>query len=91
MVEEFAGAEAENKFEQWARDHQEGFFINKRSSTDMCLHRVGCWHVFRKDGTLWPGKATQNPKICSLDRQELEKWAWQKGTELKDCSTCSPR
>ena len=90
MIEEFAGLEAQANFEQWAREHRDGFFINKkRSPPTLCLHGTSCKHVFRPDGTLWP-RSTVNAKLCSLDRHELERWARDRGMALPECKDCFP-
>ncbi len=99
MIEEFDDAknpQAHDNFVQWGLDHKAGFFISIRSPTDMMLHRVGCWHVYRKDGTpFYDGKTTgnlaKNPKICSLATRELKDWAKDKGIELRECAHCSPQ
>ncbi len=76
-----------DNFQSWMESNTGKFFINYVSSNDLMLHKVPCSHfVFRKAVDLAAHK-----KICSSNRQELEKWAENNSKiKLRICSTCKP-
>lgn len=77
-------------FLQWREDHRDdGFVINCKTGSEMWLHRARCSAFGFRLGT--KVSLTRKRKICSLDRDQLERWArWQSGTTLVYCSRCAP-
>ena len=95
MIVEFydkTNGDDHEKFQQWRRENDNGFFINIKSSNNIMLHRVHCPHP---GGTEWEkgewGSLTKNRKICSTDKNELLNHAKKKyTTDLKVCRDCKP-
>ncbi len=85
MLEKFHHQDRE--FDEWRKQHKNGFFINDTGRQEFVLHRVGCSHLKFSS----PVSLTRNPKHCSDDKQKLEAWAKQKrAVPLKHCSDCNP-
>lgn len=93
MIAVFYDGYSENahaEFQQWRQQHQDGYFLNYRSLNDTMLHRSPCWHHgddqarSEEDGSL-----TAKMKLCSTNREDLERWADKNGIEnLKRCQHC---
>lgn len=87
MVQEFKGpngSAGERGFIAWRRAHPGGFVVNCGSRGWM-LHKQTCPNLWPDDGFVC---MTNNRKVCSEDRQELEQWAARQGRELLDCQNC---
>lgn len=73
-------------FYTWLEKHPGGFFINNarpRKSTELFLHCSPCpLHYPNTPGNDY----TNTPKLCSLDRTTLERWAT--GTEGRSLNVC---
>lgn len=75
-------------FVKWLDENPDGFVINCRTANDMMLHRSSCSAVIFDD----PVSLTRKRKVCSSDREQLERWAKKHGGEpLRYCKMCSPR
>lgn len=76
----------------WLHKNPVGFVVNcykNPSSEYLMLHRATCWTISTPARTNWT--TTGYIKVCSLNRNELEKWARrQVGGNLKACSFCTP-
>ncbi|HZI87841.1 MAG TPA: hypothetical protein VFD48_13490 [Pyrinomonadaceae bacterium] len=78
-------ANAHKQFIEWVETHPNGFFINRKSSTNMMIHATKCGHLKPYD---WANQ-TSNVKACSVSRLKLEHWAEVEGvSELKVCNDC---
>jgi len=69
-------------FREWREKNSQGFVMNCKTAGDMMLHRPDCPHFEFRPGT--KVSLTKNRKICSLDREQLERWAEQRGS-LEPC------
>ena len=96
MIETFFDRDDENShesFQRWRSRHwDDGYFLNRKSSRDVMLHRSPCPHLGDTDwgrGEQGWGSLTRNKKVCSTDRRELERWASENVTAaLKRCKDC---
>jgi hypothetical protein len=73
--------------------HDDGFFLNCKTTTVWMLHRSTCPHPGGTDvkAHVW-GSLTKKRKICSTNRTELEQRAREKGVhEFQVCSDCHPQ
>lgn len=95
MIAEFHDklqSDAHRQFQQWRRDHRNGFFLNAKTRTKFVLHHVGCdnhhgdayWQTQEGVETL-----TAKLKVCSELRQELRNWAKEHGGIVSDCTHCA--
>ncbi|MGB7748662.1 MAG: hypothetical protein WBN75_15410 [Verrucomicrobiia bacterium] len=76
---------ADIEFQAWCKQYPNGFYLNGIAPKKFMLHKSECPHA----GFLAPGNLpTSNPKFCSLDRAELEKWSFEKGAKVEACKTC---
>ena len=84
---------AHDRFQQWRRENEDGYFLNIRGMNSVMLHRTHCPHI---GGTNWEkdqgfGSLTKNKKLCSPDKDELVQWANENAhSKLKECSNCAP-
>ena len=78
------------QFNDWRKDHPYGFFLNCTPNWRWLLHSSKCHHF--GGTTRWIGEdgwsATRIPKLCSVDRRRLKRWAKQWGARTVGCSTC---
>jgi hypothetical protein len=83
-VVKFRGFWAHDAFVRWIHENPQGFVINCRRDYWM-LHQADCpCFVFKPDTEVC---LTRNPKVCSLDRSELDRWAAKKRkAPLEPCS-----
>ena len=76
---------------QWLDTNEAGFVANLHAQVKnrVMLHLAHCMHLYPPE----PGRVhtVQRPKACSLDIDELERWARQAGFTVVHCSTCKPR
>lgn len=75
------GVMKHDDFVKWLFENPEGFFINCRTASDMMLHRPSCPHLTGEVNL------TSRRKVCSLDRDQLARWAEKRGT-LEFCPDC---
>ncbi len=77
---------------RWLRHNPTGFVLNsyrQPSSEYLILHRSTCVTISTDKRINWT--TTGFIKICSLEIEELEKWAQNKvGGKLHHCSFCKP-
>lgn len=80
---------ANDAFVRWRDGNSDGLFVNRRSPSQIMLHRSDCDHFdFNEKEKI---SLTKNMKVCSTDRWELESWAKVNGTQaLRYCSHCKP-
>ena len=82
------------KFQNWRRQNESGFFVNVKSSTNLMLHRTICSHHGDsewKRETGW-GSLTRSRKICSDSMEELQQLITEEygRSKLKMCTDCKP-
>jgi hypothetical protein len=76
-------------FVRWRKGHRAWYVINCKTDREMWLHRARC-SAFDLDPDT-KVSLTRNRKLCSSDRDQLERWAhWQWGATLAYCSICAP-
>jgi len=86
--------EAHDLFQRWRREHwNNGYFINRKSSSQLILHRASCRHP--GDGEWSSSEAghtlTKLKKACSTSVRELHQWAKQTSkADLEFCRDCQP-
>jgi plasmid maintenance system antidote protein VapI len=77
---------------RWLRKNPTGFVLNsfrQPSSEYLILHHATCGTISTDKRTNWT--TTGFIKICSLEIEELEKWAQnQVGGKLHHCKICKP-
>jgi hypothetical protein len=78
---------SDEKFLEWIQDNPEAFTLNLKSPHSATLHCGFCGHF---KGFTEPVDLTQNTKVCSLDRKEIEKWASAHSIGLHECGSCNP-
>ena len=71
----------------WRAEHPDGYVLNVRHDTPPALHRARCT-ILRASGRARRGSPTKAPKVCSLDRGELEAWARANGRRIDPCPRC---
>jgi hypothetical protein len=79
-----------NRFMNWRRDNEEGFYLTVKSRRHANLHQSRCTHQGNYDFGEYAGSATQDRKICSRDHRALYIWARERGIEIHRCITCNP-
>jgi hypothetical protein len=85
MVEVFENALEDYK--RWSETNQHGYVLNvKPGGVPAMLHRTTCGHIYPEKPEY--GDFTRKKKVCSTDRQSLETWAKQSGTQIVHCSNC---
>lgn len=87
MIERFADAAhptPHERFVAWCSAHPTGYFLNQRSERSWMLHRPHCSSL----AFTIPVSLTASPKLCSLDRAELEEWIRGEQLEMSVCSRC---
>lgn len=78
---------AHDRFVKWFEENPDGFFINFRTASDMMLHRSSCPSLIFHG----PVSLTRNRKLCSSDKDMLERWASRQwGATSVYCSICAP-
>jgi hypothetical protein len=75
------GVVKHDDFVKWLAENPDGYFINCRTASDMMLHRPSCHHLIDEESL------TSRRKVCSLDRDQLVRWAKKRGT-LEFCPDC---
>ena len=81
------GRSEHDAFVRWLEENPDGFFINCRTASDMMLHRSSCPSLIFHG----PVSLTRNRKLCSSDKDMLERWASRQwGATLVYCSICAP-
>jgi hypothetical protein len=80
----------DDAYNQWREAHPEGYVLNVRTDSPPSLHRASC-RVLRPSGSARRGSTTQAPKVCSLNRAELEAWAGATGRRIVPCFNCLER
>lgn len=87
---------AHERFQVWRSQNEDGFVLNWKSTNNVTLHRVHCPHLgdtkwSPKDGLKGWGDMGKVEKVCSSDKQILEKYARDHGTsDIKYCRDCAP-
>jgi len=78
-------ANAHREFELWRGTHlADGVFLNRRSKSEVMLHRADCPHLeFGRTVSL-----TAKQKICSMNPAELRSWAFRSKVRVKSCDIC---
>ena len=78
-------------FFEWLAQNPEGYFINTERhprAKYMRLHRPGCQSFKGSPELHW---TRDYVKLCSLDRGDLERWAFNAlGSEIMPCELCRP-
>jgi hypothetical protein len=76
-------------FNYWREKNPVAFFINRKSQSDLMLHRASCDHLdFKEDEEV---SLTRSMKICSTNRETLESWAQSNSQgRLSYCNDCKP-
>ncbi len=91
MIEEFVDDDV--AYLQWVANNPEGFVVNcdrQPRAGYLKLHRATCYTIIGNParGERW---TTLYRKVCSLSRQELEKWSNKNvGGLLSSCELCNP-
>jgi hypothetical protein len=76
----------------WIDANEEGYVVNSDRAKSVpelpMLHRANCGHINDRN---WAGYTNANFKLCSVNRQELERWIEQQDDRpLKLCKSCEP-
>ena len=79
-------ADAHRAFEEWSRQHPNGFVLNHRSVGQGMLHKADCLHL-TFDPTDQVDLARQ-PKWCSENEGELLDHASESTLSVLRCQTC---
>ena len=74
-------------YARWRAEHPQGYVLNVRDDRPPALHRAGCT-ILRTTGRARWGSPTRAPKVCSLDRGEVEAWARANGRQIDPCPRC---
>jgi hypothetical protein len=91
----------DNGFIEWCEEHPDGFFWNCLRNKDGHTVRPYMLHGAKKNGMLCQHFRNSNRasgieanlttneycKVCSIERETIERWATEWG-ELKYCSSC---
>ena len=76
--------QAHSNFVKWIQASPEGYVINYKGRDSM-LHRATCSQFLPYEGV----DQANNPKLCSLDKRQLEVWAEkQENSALVPCQRC---
>lgn len=76
-----------DRYIAWSEQNQAGYVLNVRTSRKPAmLHRTTCHHIYPEKPEY--GDFTKSRKVCSTDRQSLERWAKQEGMQFVLCSSC---
>lgn len=79
--------DALDDYQEWSEQNPDGYVLNVRGGGSLpMLHRTTCDHVFPAKPEY--GDFTKKPKVCSTDRQEVERWASDHGQTVVLCSNC---
>jgi hypothetical protein len=89
---------AHNAFQKWREQNENGFFLNWKSPSNVMLHRVHCphygdteWGIDKINKAKGWGNLGETVKVCSLDKEKLERYVRKEGTkELRYCKSCAP-
>jgi hypothetical protein len=81
----------EEEYLRWVAQNAQGFVLNcerQPRPSYLILHRASCTFI---RSPKWKNYTTGDyTKVCSLDREELERWARRKiGGEPSACSKCN--
>ena len=75
-----------DEFWQWLRKNPGGFFVNDKGSEGIMIYWPGCSTIEYDEPK---PSLTNHPKICSMNREELEDDAKKRNPlELKVCNRC---
>jgi hypothetical protein len=82
---------SDEEFFGWIETNGGGFVVNSDKATSAAdlpmLHRAKCDHIYDRN---WSGYTNVTFKLCSANRQELERWIErQDGRTLKLCKSCN--
>jgi hypothetical protein len=94
MIAEFSDKlqpDAHDKFQEWRRKNPDGFLLAMKTKKKCFLHRASpgeCSHLDDDTSTSADWSRVKKPKICSLDRAELQAWARRHEVSVEDCSNC---
>jgi len=74
-------------FEDWQREHPDGYVINAAETTDgeMMWHQSKCWHMYGANGL---STYMNRDKICATNPASLALWAKERSNPLTYCQTC---
>lgn len=86
IMDNFTDKAQNDDFRKWMRDNPRGYYLNRRGRASMMLHRVGCSHL----GNAERLNLSNNPKVASNDKSELEVWLRTQGQFVERCATCRP-
>lgn len=77
----------DRNFEDWQREHPDGYVINAAETTDgeMMWHQSKCWHMYGDNG---PFTYMNRDKICATNPAALALWAKERSNPLTYCQTC---
>jgi hypothetical protein len=83
-----AGISSSDEFLHWRERNPRALVINHNQGEYM-LHHADCWHfTFKPHEQI---SLTDNKKICSASRAELDRWVADQGiVGLLTCKHCSP-
>ncbi len=74
-------------YTRWLEQHEDGFVLHLRRSNRLpMLHTSRCTHLY-PEGSEY-GRATETPKLCDTDRQQLVAWLRIQGRDYVRCSSC---
>ena len=79
-------ADAHREFEEWRKQHPDGFVLNHRAVGEAMLHTAHCTHL-----TFGPNEKvslTRQAKWCSESQRELLEAAMNKGIRVLRCQSC---
>jgi hypothetical protein len=75
--------DARNLFQEWRKKHPDGFVLAIKKPKSL-LHCADCDHLDDSEESVeW--SLTKKPKICSLNRLALKKWAAERAIDNSDC------
>ena len=75
-------------YARWRAAHPEGYVLNVRDDALPALHRATCT-ILRASGRARHGSPTRAPKVCGLDRGDLEAWVRENGRRVDPCPRCT--
>jgi hypothetical protein len=80
----------EDVYVWWLDRNDPGFVANLHTGRKnrAMLHRTRCWHLYPPE----PNRVhtVTNPKACSRNRDEVERWLSENGFETDACPDCRP-
>ncbi len=85
------GNDPQALFQKWQADHPSGFYVNRTSTSEGMVHKVGCGHVGGPSD--WEprfGDLVKNAKICHLEPAKLLVWAKDEKVFVTLCEDCKP-